>query len=111
MNLISQSGLKGFEPSRGEIVDGVPTIKGFEVIFNNLLVSVLGFAGIGFFIMLIVGGVKFISAANDPKAADAAKKTITSAIAGIVIISISYLIIQFIQNITGIELSTFKVTQ
>lgn len=106
MNLLSQT--RDFITGT-EVINGVPTLKGFEAIFNNVLVSVLGFAGIGFFIMLIVGGTKFITAANDPKAAEAAKSTITAAVAGIVVIATSYLVIKFIETFTGANLSTFQI--
>jgi hypothetical protein len=69
----------------------------------------LGFAGIILFILLIVGGFKYITSGGDPKAIDSAKGTITSAITGLVIILVSYLILVLISNITGVDVTKFKV--
>jgi hypothetical protein len=69
----------------------------------------LGFAGIVLFILLLVGGFKFITSGGDPKAVEGAKKTITSAIAGLAVILVSYLIIVLISNITGVDLTNFNL--
>jgi len=103
---------QGTEPFTGaEVVDGIATIQGFEKVFSNILVTVLSLAAVVLFVMLIVGGFKYITAANDPKAAEAAKKTVTYAIAGIVVIALSYLILATIQTFTGAPVTTFKVVQ
>lgn len=100
------------EPFSGaEVVDEIPTIKGFEKVFSNTLVTVLSLSAVILFVMLIVGGFKYITAANDPKAAEAAKKTVTYAIGGIVLIALSYLIISIIQTFTGAPITNFTVTQ
>jgi hypothetical protein len=96
---------------RGEVVDGVATIKGFEWIFNNIVTVILGFAGIALFIMLIVGGFGYITSAGDPKKAEAAKNTITYGIGGLVLIALAYLILLAIQSLTGINLSVFQIYQ
>ncbi len=92
-------------------VNGVATIKGFEWIFQNTVASILSFAGIVLFIMLIVGGIKLMTSAGNPENAAAAHKTITYAIAGIALIALSLLILVFIQTFTGANVTTFSVNQ
>jgi hypothetical protein len=77
--------------------------------FNNIVGVALGFAGIGLFIMLLIGGFKFITSGGDPKAAGAAKQTLTFAIIGMVLIACSFLIIRIIGTFTGINLSVFNI--
>lgn len=82
-----------------------------EAVFGNIVSVLISAAGIALFIMLLVGGFKYMSAGSDPKAAEAAKKTLTYAIAGLVLIALSYLIITFIETFTGVSVSDFRVYQ
>lgn len=79
-------------------------------VLKNLISYALGFAGIVFFILLIIGGFKFITSGGDPKAAEGAKKTLTSAIGGLVVILISYLVLVLIKTITGVDVTNFNIT-
>lgn len=88
----------------------VATIADLGGIFTNIVQDLVGFAGIALFIMLLVGGFRYITAGGDPKAVDAAQKTITYAIMGLVLILASYLILVLIKLITGVDVTTFKVT-
>jgi hypothetical protein len=92
-----------------ENVDGVATLRGLEGIFKNIISSLLFIAGIALFIMLVVGGIKFITSGGDPKGLEAAKKTLTYAIGGIVLVAISYLIIFFIEHFTGATVTEFAI--
>ena len=89
--------------------DGVATLRGLEGIFQNIITVVLGFAGIALFIMLIIGGFKFITSGGDPKAAESARNTLTSAIAGMVLLASAYLILRFIGVFTGAQVENFRV--
>jgi len=78
-------------------------------IFGNLVSAALALAGIVLFVMLLSGGLKFITSGGDPKAVDGAKKTITYAVGGLLLILFSYLILLFIKNITGVDVTQFKI--
>jgi len=106
-NLLAQ--VKEF--GEGEVKDGVPTIKGFEVIFNNIVTIALGFAGIALFIMLLVGGFKYLTSGGDPKAVEEAQKTLTYAIGGLILIALSFLILVFLSKFTGVDLTHFTITR
>jgi hypothetical protein len=84
-------------------------LKDLEVTFSRIVTLVLGFAGLMLFIMLIVGGIKYITAGGEPKALESARKTITSAIAGIVLVALTYLILYFIEVFTGVNVTTFTI--
>ncbi len=89
----------------------VATIKGFEGLFTNVVRTGIGLAGILLFIMLVAGGFQYITAAGDPKGVEQARKTLTYAIGGIILIALSYLILVFIKQFTGIDVTKFKVVQ
>ena len=102
--------LRDFDPGSGTVANGdIATIKGFEVIFNNIINLALGFAGLALFIMLIIGGFKYITSAGDPKKTESAKNTITYAILGLVLVVLAYLILVFISTFTGVDVTIFRV--
>jgi hypothetical protein len=92
-------------------ISDVPTLKDLETVFSNVVGYILGFAGIVLFIMLLSGGFKYITAGGDPKGVEGAKKTLTFAIGGIVVIALSFLILALIKQVTGADVTTFKVYQ
>ncbi len=92
-------------------MDNVPTLQDLEGVFSNVIGIILGIAGITFFILLLSSGFKFITSGGDPKALEGAKKTLTYAIGGLIVIILSYLILLLIKEITGVDVTIFKVTQ
>lgn len=90
-------------------MEDVATIEDFGILFQRVVGYALGFAGIVLFILLIIGGFKYITSGGDPKAVEGARKTLTSAIAGLIIILISYLILLLITNITGVDVTNFNI--
>jgi len=88
-----------------------PTLQNLEDVFANIVKIVLGIAGVTFFVLLLSSGFKFITSGGDPKALEGAKKTLTFAIGGLILIIASYLILLLIKEITGVDVTIFKVTQ
>jgi len=91
--------------------DAPVQLSDLEVVFKNVVNVVLGFAGIAFFVLFLIGGIKYITSGGDPKATEGAQKTITYAIFGLVAIILSYLILVLIKEITGVDVTKFKVIQ
>lgn len=85
-------------------------IQDLEIVFANVVKVALGFAGIAFFGMLLIGGFNYLTSGDNPKALEAAQKTITYAIAGLLLVFVSFLILVFIYEITGVDVRTFKIT-
>ncbi|MBI2029002.1 hypothetical protein HYT02_01155 [Candidatus Gottesmanbacteria bacterium] len=92
------------------VKDGAPTIQCAEVVFANILQAVVTIAGIALLIMLVIGSIRFLTSGGDPKQTELARKTMTSAILGLVLIVGSYLILKLISDFTGIpELLKFEI--
>jgi uncharacterized protein YqgC (DUF456 family) len=100
--------MKGFI-AHAEDLDGVAKISDLGDLIGRVVSYALGFAGIVLFILLIVAGFKFITSGGDPKAVESAKGTLTSAITGLIIILVSFLILVFIKNLTGVNVTTFDI--
>ena len=88
--------VKSFEES-GCLADGIPTLKCFEVVFQNLLMIAAALVLLILFIMLVLGAFQFLMSRGDATQAGNAKKTITYALVGLVLFMSSYLIINIIQ--------------
>lgn len=87
----------------------VATLKGFECIVQVVLNLIVRFAGIALFIMLVIGGFKYLTSGGNPEETGKAAKTITTAILGLVLLLGAWLIILLIQEITGVSLTEFVI--
>lgn len=89
-------------------------ISDLQILFGKTVSSLVALAGIVLFVMIFMGGLKYITSGGDPKALEGAKKTITFAVFGLLAILFSYLILVLIQNIAGLGnsdiLTKFKIT-
>lgn len=83
-------------------IDGVATLDCVPVIFGNIIFWLLVFAGITAVVFIIFGGIKFITSGGDPKAAEGARKTLTWAIIGLIVILLSFAIVRLIAQTTGV---------
>jgi hypothetical protein len=93
-------------------MDDIATLSDLEIIFERLISLAIGLAGIVFFIMLIIGGFKYITAGGEPPQLESAKKTLTYAVAGLFFIALAYLILRFIAVFTGVEsILNFQIYQ
>lgn len=72
-------------------------------LFNNIINAALAFGGTIAVIMLIYGGLRMMLSSGDAKQAGAARQTITYAILGLVVILLSFTMLQFIQYLTGVR--------
>lgn len=95
--------------NRCTTADGVAKIQGFECIFQNVAQVIVYFAGLVFFIMFIRGGFEYLTSGGDSKKTAKAASTLTMSIIGIIGVIASFLILKFVQNFTGINVTEFKI--
>ena len=90
----------------------VATLQGIECAFSNVVTVVLALSGVVLFIMLLTGGFKFLTSGGDQKQVEAAKGTLSHAIAGLVVLIAAYIIIQLIANLSGAQgILNFKIVE
>lgn len=75
-------------------------------ILQNIIKLLAPIAAVAFFIMLLVGGFQFLTSGGDPKAAAAARGTLTFAVIGVILVVVSWLILQLIATVTGASVTT-----
>lgn len=80
---------------------GVPTE--IDDIIGGIIQLVYAVAGLVFFFMFLFGGIRYLTAGGDEKAATAARATLTQAVIGLVIIVSAFLITQLVFTIFGIS--------
>jgi|SRR3989344_2466836 len=85
------------------------TIKCFEAVFKNLVLVAASLAGIVFFIMLLVGGFRYLTSSGDAKKVEQAKGTITAGFLGIILIVAAYIVLVLIKKFTGVDVTNFVI--
>lgn len=82
------------------------SVSGIVSLFINAAFMISGLILLFFFIM---GGIGMIASAgqSDPQKAEQAKKTITSAVIGFVIVFTSYWIVKLISSLLGVDTLIF----
>jgi hypothetical protein len=86
----------------------VATIKGIGCLIGYILTVAIQLLGLVFFLMLLFGGIKYLISGGDPKAVEAAKGTITSALTGLIIAILAWFILFFIEEFTGAPVTLFQ---
>jgi hypothetical protein len=91
------------------LIDGVPTFKCLEVVFQNLFTAIGGLIFLILLVMFILGSVQWLTAGADPSKLKKAQGTFFTAILGLIIIASSYLILIILKNVFGIEVTVFRM--
>lgn len=92
------------------VVDGIATLKCLPIIFGNLINILIIFGGVTAVILVILGGIKFITSGGDPIKVESARRTVTFAIIGLAIILLSFVLIKVISVVTGVPCQILGVS-
>ena len=95
-----------------ELTDkGYAPLTELETIFANILNVITVLAGFAVLLILVIGAFRYMTAQGDPKAVGAARSHITWAFIGLFFIVVAWLIILLLDQFTGINLTTFTITE
>jgi hypothetical protein len=78
------------------MVDGVPTLKCFEVVFQNILNIASALIIVVLFVMLINGAFNYLTSLGNPEKLKKAQGTLRYAVIGLVIFLAAFLILNVI---------------
>ena len=81
------------------MVDGVPTLKCFEVVFQNILNIASALIIVVLFIMLVTGAFHYLTSLGNPEKLKKAQGTLRYAVIGLVIFLASFLILKVIDTL------------
>jgi len=85
------------------IVNGIPTLGCIIPLFQRIVFWAIVLSGITAVIFIIFAGFKYITSRGDAKQVEGARKTLTFAIVGLILVLSAFLIIVLISNITGVK--------
>lgn len=78
-------------------VKGIQSLPGMiKCYMDNIIKLILFLAGVGSVVMIIYSGVLFMTSAGDSKKSDTAKKALTAAVVGLLIVVLAYSISNFV---------------
>lgn len=75
------------------------TLTGFLIRITNWLLGISAFLVM---VALIVGGIRFVISFGNEQAVSSAKRILTWAVIGLIIITLSYAILTFVRQILGV---------
>lgn len=84
----------------------IPTLDCFGVVLMRYLAFGLLIAGIITVIMVMIAAYKYMSSGGDAKQVGEAQQTLTYAIIGLVIVLLSFMFLNLIATITGLQCIT-----
>jgi len=91
-------------------IDGVPTMRCFEVLVERLLMALGGIIFIVLLVLFIYGSYEWMTAGDDAAKVKKAQAVFTSAVIGLVIISAGYLTLLALEQIfPGFKLTVFSI--
>lgn len=77
-------------------------LRCLEGITENILTAAISLVTIGMFVMLLIGGLRYITAGGDQKAMDSAKKTLTYAVVGMAFTLAAYFLLNVLGSTLGL---------
>ena len=81
-----------------------PNLTTYGMVVSAIVKNAFMLAGVISFILLIFGGFQVIVSAGDAKKAESGKAAMTGAVTGLLIVFGSYLIVQIIHVLTGVDI-------
>ncbi len=77
------------------------TLQCLPVLFGSIINWLLIFSGVAAVAFIMIAGFRYIGSGGDPKQIDTAKKSLMFAIIGLVVILVSFFLLNFIAGVTG----------
>lgn len=84
-------------------------LQELENLFTRIISIFVGLAFVALVIVLVYGGIRFLTSGGDPKALKAGSDTFTWALLGMLFLVIAWLILQLIEAFTGVKVTAFDI--
>ena len=80
-----------------------PDAPSLDQIITGAIQILLAGAGLLFFVILLLGGLRFLTAGGDEKSTAEARKTLTNGFIGLIIVVVAFLVAQLLFQIFGLD--------
>ena len=109
INFIPKTYAQGFTQSGsiegpGSFQKSYMAFGGLEIIVSRLIGAITAVAGLAFLVYFILGGINWITAAGDQAKVDKAKKQLTDAAIGLVVVVVTYFVVGIVGTVLGIDI-------
>lgn len=84
----------------------IVTISCIPILFSRIIYWLFVLSGVVALFFIIYSGIKLITSSGDPKRVEEAKKTLLWAIIGLVVIFLSFMIVNLVADFTGVNCIT-----
>jgi len=88
----------------------IKPINDIVVVIRTIIQFILVVAFVAAFVMLLIGGIRWITAGGDEKGVASARNMITAALIGLVIVLVAYAIIKLVETFFNVNIITGGVT-
>src|SRR3989344_4292787 len=96
--LLSPTGILALVPSGELVPKDIRPINNIVSVIRTIIQFVLAV------VMLLIGGIRWITAGGDEKAVGSARNMITAALIGLVIVLVAYALIKLVETFFGINI-------
>lgn len=86
-------------------------ISDIATVIEKIIKILAPAAAIAFLIMVIWGGFSYIRSRGDPKNTEAARNMLQYAVIGAILVAVSWLILRFISEITGADVTNITIPE
>lgn len=76
---------------------------------GNIIDKAIIFAGVAAVFFITIAGIKFLTSGGDPTQVEQAKKTISFAVIGLLVILLSFTIVKFISRVVNVNPQTIGI--
>lgn len=88
---------------------GPAGIEQLQQVFQRVINLSVGIVLIILTIMLVVGGIKYLTSGGEPKAISSASSTLTWALLGVFFLVIAWIALKIIEALTGVPVTKFCI--
>lgn len=103
MDLFTSSWDACLYPAEGASNTGVASLSCIWIVLQNVVNASLVLAAVIAVFLIVFSGVQYITSGGDKEKVDSARKRLTFAIIGLIFIFLSFVIINFIAQFTGVD--------
>ncbi|MDO8498585.1 MAG: pilin [bacterium] len=87
----------------------VPGVLQLQEIIQRVISLMTGLAFLALTVMLVVGGIKYLTSGGEPKAISSASNTLTWALLGMLFLALAWIILRLIEAFTGVPVTQFCI--
>lgn len=91
------------------IENGIATLRCVPIAISAVISAAMVFSGVVAVFFIVFAGIKFMTSGGDPIKVTGARKTMTFAILGLILILLSFFALKIISTLTGVECSVLGI--